>query len=98
MCLEYEKRIEHLGVLAEFIQGQVILNYYEDDDFLWKREGFHFDSILVTNEQLIFKRKDGFKYTICLQEYPDFFINSAFQHYFTLRKTSGKLDIYFPHN
>ncbi|WP_257208911.1 hypothetical protein [Bacillus sp. AFS031507] len=24
---------------------QVILNYNNDEDFLWKRDGFHFDSI-----------------------------------------------------
>lgn len=92
-----EKRIENLEVLSEFCRGQVILNYYEMDDFLYKREGFHFDSIVVTDAELVFNRKDDLQYTISLKEYPAYFINSDFQHYFTLRSSSGKLDIYFPH-
>ncbi|WNS73573.1 hypothetical protein RRV45_11625 [Bacillus sp. DTU_2020_1000418_1_SI_GHA_SEK_038] len=92
-----EKRIEQLGVLAEFQHCQVILNFYDEDDFLWKREGFHFDTIDVTDDHLIFSRKNDINYTIYLQEYPNYFINRAFQHYYTLRNQSCKLDIYFPH-
>ncbi|WP_066287724.1 hypothetical protein [Bacillus sp. FJAT-29937] len=93
-----EKRIEHLGVLSEIHNGQVILNFYEKDDFLYKRDGFHFDSITVNDSQVIFLKKDDFQYIISLKEYPEYFINDAFQHFFTLRNQTGKLDIYFPHN
>ena len=39
-----EIQMMDLAVFAGYHNRQVILNYYDDEDFLWKREGFHFNS------------------------------------------------------
>ncbi|MEY2194478.1 hypothetical protein AB7942_17310 [Neobacillus sp. BF23-41] len=75
---------------------QVILNYYNDEDFLWKRDGFQFDSIQLLNEQLIFMKRDGNYITILLKKYDTCAKNIDFQNYYILNKGEDRLEIYFP--
>ncbi|MEH6905382.1 hypothetical protein [Neobacillus drentensis] len=85
-----------LAVLAGYHNRQVILNYYDDEDFLWKRDGFHFHSIQLLNDQLIFSKKDGNTLPISLKNYDTFARNNDFQNYFILRKGEARLEVYFP--
>ncbi|WML26937.1 hypothetical protein [Neobacillus sp. OS1-33] len=91
-----EKHRIDFGVFESYHNRQVILNYYDDEDFLWKRDGFHFHSIQLLNDQLIFSKKDGNTLTISLKNYDTVARNNDFQNYFTLGKGEARLEIYLP--
>ena len=93
-----EKQLDNLAVLTEYQNRQVILNYYCDEDYLYDRYGFNFKTIEVTLDALSFIKEDGSEqHEILLKEYPETYINSDFQHYYTLRNGENRIDIYFPH-
>ena len=91
-----EKQLNDLSMLTHYQNRQVILNYYHEDDLLYKREGFHFIYIQLTETALSFTKKDGTVYTIEHSNYPCSYINNDFQNYYTLRYKEDRLDIYFP--
>jgi hypothetical protein len=91
-----EKRLEDLSILEEYHNRQTVLNYYHDDDFLWKRDGFYFQSIVLTDEDLIFRKENESIITIPLKGYTSFTINSDFQNYYFFRSGSDRLELYFP--
>jgi hypothetical protein len=91
-----EKKLEDLSVFEEYQNRQVILNYYQKDDFLWKRDGFYFQSIILTDDELIFSKENDSILTIPLKEYSNLTINSDFQNYYIFRSVSDRLEIYFP--
>jgi hypothetical protein len=71
-----EKQLNDLSVLSNYQNRQVILNYYQDDDMMIKRDGFHFQSIQVTESALIFTKIDGMlvnidikRLSICLHKH-----------------------------
>jgi len=91
--------MERIGIdlicFEEYRNRQVILNYYEEDDFLWRREGFHFTSIKVDHEQIIFKRKQG-AFIVSLKEFPNVLKNHDFPNYYTFYALNSRLEMYFP--
>jgi hypothetical protein len=91
-----ENPIVDLTCFEAYQNRQVILNYYEEEDLLWKREGFHFISIKVDNKLIIFNRKQGV-FTFSAEEYPIVMKNNDFQHYYILfaPKLGSRLEIYF---
>ncbi|PAE44506.1 hypothetical protein [Bacillus sp. 7884-1] len=91
-----EKQLNDLSVLSNYENRQVILNYYQDEDMMVKRDGFHFQSIQVTESALIFTKIDGTLVKIDIKDYPHHSINTDFQNYYTLRNHEIHLDIYFP--
>ena len=91
-----EKQITDLSILTEYQNRQVILNYYLDEEMLYKRDGFHFSSIRLDNSSLEFTKKDGSKIIISLGEYTNHYINTDFTNYFTFRNSDKRLEIYFP--
>ncbi|MEH7251700.1 hypothetical protein V7111_06200 [Neobacillus niacini] len=91
-----EKQLNDTAIFANYQNRQVILNYYQDEDFLYKREVFHFLIIKVTDSTLTFLKKDNTFITIDLTEYPMVSMNADFQNYFILRNNLDKLEIYFP--
>lgn len=91
-----EKQLSNTAIFANYQHRQVILNYYQDEDFLYKRDGFHFQTIQVTDSALTFLKKDGTFTTINLNEYPLVSMNPDFQNYFILRNNLDKLEVYFP--
>lgn len=91
-----EKQLNDLSVLTNYQNTQVILNYYQDEDLLYKREGFHFVCIQLTESALIFIKSDGMAVTIELKDYPQSYINTDFQNYYTLKNSEYRMDIYFP--
>ncbi|QCJ42455.1 hypothetical protein FAY30_11320 [Bacillus sp. S3] len=91
-----EKQLDDLSIFEEYRDRQVILNYYQDDDFLSKRDGFHFVSIQFADGQLLFFKNDGNSTAISLQEFQTRVINSDFQNYYVCRNGRDRLEIYFP--
>ncbi|NHC41941.1 hypothetical protein G6549_18470 [Bacillus sp. MM2020_1] len=91
-----EKHMIDFAVFESYHNRQVILNYYDEEDFLWKRDGFHFQSIQLLNNQLLFSKKVGNNQTISLKNYDTVARNNDFQNYFILRKGEARLEIYFP--
>ncbi len=78
-----------------YLSSKVILNYYQDGDFLWKRDGFHFESIQLVDAHLLFSKNEGSS-KISLKDYDTAAINSDFQNYYIFRKVGDCLEIYFP--
>lgn len=76
---------------------QVILNYYQEKDLLWKREGFHFNTMKVEHNPIIFNR-DQEVIIIPVEKYPTITKNKDFQNYyiFSEPKNSYRLEMYFP--
>ncbi|WHZ02437.1 hypothetical protein QNH48_26435 [Neobacillus sp. YX16] len=91
-----EKQLNSLSALSNYQNRQVTLNYYQDDDMMVKRDGFHFQSIQVTETALIFTKINGTLVKIDIKDYPHPSINTDFQNYYTLRNHENHLDIYFP--
>lgn len=91
-----EKQLKDLSALTNYQNRQVILNYYQDEDLLYQRDGFHFSSIQLTETALTFIKSDGIAITIELKTYPHSYINTAFQNYYTLKNNQNVLEIYFP--
>jgi hypothetical protein len=91
-----EKQLNDLSVLSNYQNRQVILNYYQDEEMMVQRDGFHFQSIQVTESALIFAKIDGTLVKIDIKNYPLASINTDFQNYYTLKNKKGHLDIYFP--
>jgi hypothetical protein len=97
VCTEgMEKQLNDLTLLTNYQNRQVILNYYRDEDMMVKRDGFHFQSIQVTESALIFTKIDGRLVKIDIKDYPLAYINTDYQNYYTLRNHDNHLDIYFP--
>jgi hypothetical protein len=47
-----EKQLNNLSILSNYQNRQVILNYYQDEEMMVQRDGFHFQSIQVTDSAL----------------------------------------------
>lgn len=92
-----EKQLHDVTIFEEYRNRQVVLNYYQDDDFLWQRDGFHFESVQVSEGNLLFIKKNGTIVEIPLKQYISAAINSDFQNYYIFRKDKDRLEIYFPH-
>ena len=91
-----EEQLENLAVFESYKNRQVILNYYDAEDFLWKRDGFQFISLQLINGELSFIKKDGNNVTIPLKSYETVAKNSDFQNYYIFRNGEERLEIYFP--
>jgi len=91
-----EKQLRDLSILMDYQNRQVILNYYQDGDMLYKRDGFHFASVQLEEAFLVFTKRDKSKNIISLKEYPNYFINTDFQNYYTFQNGDNRLEIYFP--
>ncbi len=99
ICTEgMEKIITDLTIFDGYKDRQVVLNFYEDEDVLFQRDGFHFHSLefLSESEELLFTKMDGSCCTITIKNYSDRYIDSQFPNYFVLRNGSERMDIYFP--
>ncbi|WP_169803647.1 hypothetical protein [Neobacillus niacini] len=91
-----EKQLNDYSILTNHQNRQVILNYYSEDEMLYQRDGFHFQTIQITKTALVFTKKDGTNYSIEKQHYPLAYIKTDFQNYYTLKNNQGWLDVYFP--
>ena len=91
-----EKQLKDLSALTSYQNTQVILNYFQDEDLLYQRDGFHFVSIQLTETALIFIKSDEISITIELKDYPQVYINTDFPNYYTLKNNRNLLEIYFP--
>ncbi|MDM5330206.1 hypothetical protein [Neobacillus sp. CF12] len=91
-----EKPLNDLSILTNYQNRQVILNYYQDEDLLYKRDGFYFHTIKVTEIAIIFTKEDGPDFTINRKDYPHAYINTDFPNYFILKNNTDVLQIYFP--
>lgn len=83
--------------LSNYKNRQVVLNYYEEEELV-RREGFHFEQILITKEnELVFVKDDSLILSISLQPYTMFEISHDFFHNYKLCKdTTHWINIYFP--
>jgi len=91
-----EKQLSNLSIFESYRNRQVILNYYQDEDFLWKRDGFHFDSIQFGSNQLQFIKGSESIISVPIFEYTIAVINTQFPNFFILRNGEDRLEIYFP--
>ncbi|MCQ6279249.1 hypothetical protein [Bacillus sp. EB600] len=93
-----EKIITDITIFESYKDRQVVLNYYEDQDVLFQRDGFHFYSIKVLREsdELLFTKIDGSCCTISIKNYSDKYVDNQFPNYYVLTNGSERLDIYIP--
>jgi hypothetical protein len=91
-----EKKLKDLVVLEAFKNRQVVLNYYCDDDYLVKREGFSFQSLKLSYGSLVFTKKDETNFRITIENYPEVYKESQFPNFYVLRNNTDRLEIYFP--
>jgi hypothetical protein len=91
-----EKKLKNLFVLEAYKNRQVVLNYYIDIDFLVKRDGFFFQSLILSDGSLTFTKKDDTCSKITIENYPDAYIDNQFPNFFVLRNNTDRLEIYFP--
>ena len=91
-----EKQLSNLSIFESYRNRQVILNYYQDEDFLWKRDGFHFDSIQFGSNQLQFIKGSDSIISVPINDYKTAVINTQFPNFFILRNGEDRLEIYFP--
>ncbi|MED4205064.1 hypothetical protein [Neobacillus mesonae] len=92
-----EQPLHDFTIFEDYRNRQVVLNYYQEDDFLWKRDGFHFETIHVNGKILLFFKKDGRTVELPLTNFTAAAINSDFQNYYIFKNGKCRLEIYFPH-
>jgi hypothetical protein len=85
-----EKHVERVTFFTNYQNRQVILNYYDQDDMLFQRDGFHFESIQVTDDCLCFSKNDSSDFTINLNIYPQKYINTDLLNYYIFRNNTGR--------
>jgi hypothetical protein len=91
-----EKQISDLTILVGYLNRQVILNYYDSDDFLWKRDGFYFERIHWINGDLLFCKGNNTTVTVRLEDFDHGSTNSDFPNYYIFSNNQERLEIYFP--
>jgi hypothetical protein len=91
-----EKQLSDLSCFAEYHHRQVVLNYYRDEDFLWKRDGFHFEYVKFAEGKLVLLVKGGYLTSVDLGDFESVVLNTDFPNYYICRKGSDRLEIYFP--
>ncbi|MDP4104812.1 MAG: hypothetical protein Q8935_07650 [Bacillota bacterium] len=91
-----EKKLKDLYVLDAFNNRQVVLNYYNDVDFLVKRDGFSFQSLKLSDGTLTFTKKDETCFKVTIENYPDVYVDNQFPNFYVLRNNTDRLEIYFP--
>lgn len=82
--------------LTKYKDRQVVLNYYEDDA-LAKREGFHFSTIEIVHNQLVFHKSETSQFVINLEGYAGFTVLPDFKDYYSVYNEQDRIEIYFPH-
>ncbi|WP_147535213.1 hypothetical protein [Bacillus marasmi] len=85
--------------LSHYQNRQVVLNYYDEEDFLWKRDGFEFDSLEVSIENLSFIKRSNNVLIITFKDYPYLLRDNDYQDYFILQSNNfrKRIELYFPH-
>lgn len=91
-----EKKIKDKIILETYKDRQVVLNYYNNDGFLVKRDGFSFQSLKLWDHYLLFTKKGETYCRISIENYPDLFLDNQFPNFYVLRNKTDRLEIYFP--
>jgi len=86
-----------LTEIIKYRNRQVVLNYYDNDEFLFKREGFFFDSIEIKENHLNFSQKDTYIFSLSLIDFPASRIMSDFANHYAIYNNYNVIYIYFPH-
>jgi ribosome maturation factor RimP len=96
---DMENPIEDLSIFSKYRNRQVVLNYYIEDDFLLKRDGFEFETIKVSNEQISFFKKGKEIFSVPLSDFSSATRNDEFQDFYIFRGANlqKRLELYFPH-
>ena len=92
-----EKQMDVLAKIKKYKNRQVVINYYDKDDSLCERYGFHFDLIQADNERVTFLKQNEMIYSFSLSEFPENKIMNHFADYFAFYNKQNKLYVYFPH-
>jgi len=98
LCLKsMEKQIIALDHIKTYHDRQVVLNYYDDDDFLYKRDGLAFATIQIDEQFVSFTKNKHIAYQLSLNEYPCFKVLTDFNHHYLFFNVSNHVDVYFPY-
>ncbi len=85
-----------ISILSNYRNRQVIINEYQEEDFLENRTGFHFETIVVLENSISFQRKNNNDFILKLEKTSCFLANNDFQNYYILKNGSNRIEIYFP--
>lgn len=85
-----------IPILEKYNNRQVIINEYVDEDYLEERHGFYFQSVIVAEEGIAFKRNGKNDFLIPLNKSALFYVNDDFQNYYILRRSKKRIEVYFP--
>lgn len=94
-----ENTIIDLTSLSQYQNRQVVLNYYHEDDFLWKRDGFEFDLLKADNSFITFAKNGKELLSISMMDFPIITKSQDFQDYYIFQDKylSQRIELYFPH-
>jgi len=87
--------METIAQLMIYKNRQVVLNKYEDG-LLLERDGFLFEELEISDEEIIFYKEEIAIKTISLIEYPLFIRLAEFSHYYAVTNHRIQLQLYFP--
>ena len=90
------EKLSDISLLEKYNHRQVIINEYLDEDYLNERQGFHFETVIVTEAGIAFTRKEKKDFLIPLESSTRFYVNDDFQNYYILRVGSTRIEVYFP--
>lgn len=92
-----ENQITGLDQIKTYHDRQVVLNYYDEDDFLHQRDGLYFNSIQIDEELILFMKDKQVAYQLSRNEYPHFKVLTDFNHHYLFYNDLYHVDIYFPY-
>lgn len=92
-----EKQMTILSQFKTYHHRQVVLNYYDDEDFLYQRDGLFFDTIQLDEQFVSFIKEGKIAYQLSLTEYPNFNVLTDFNHHYLFFNETNHVDLYFPY-
>lgn len=92
-----EKQVTAIDLIKTYHDRQVVLNYYDEDDFLHRRDGLFFDTVEIDNQFISFMKEGKAAYQISLEKYPEYKVLNDFNHHYLFYNETHHVDVYFPY-
>lgn len=98
LCIKsMEKQMTVLDHIKNYRNRQVVLNYYDDEDFLHQRDGLFFDTVEIDEHFVSFIKNGVTVYQLSRIEYPHTKVLHDFNHHYLFFNDTSHVDIYFPY-
>ena len=91
-----ENQINTLNNLSSlYYNRQAVLNFYDDEELI-KRDGFFFQTVVITEKEIRFIDENSLIAMIDITQFTSFETSKDFKDHFFLQSATSAIEIYFP--